>query len=307
MLRGGPGKFDVLVLGGGIAGLTAAHEAARAGLAAGLIESALFGGQVANVGAIQGYPMPAPASGTELASVLVEASRDLGVAILQERASELTVDGAIKSVRTDKGVHRADRLIVATGGRLRRLGVPGEAELTGRGVSQCAFCDAGFFRDADVVVVGGGDAALQEALHLAGYCRSVTLIHRGRQLRARRGYVLAAADNPKFSFRWQTVVTAVLGDDGVSSVCLRNIANHLTDELACAGVFVFVGVEPNTALVPGAVARDAKGYLTVDAGLRTSVPGVFAVGAVRAGFAGQLANAVSDGAIAALSAANISA
>ena len=192
---------------------------------------------------------------------------------------------------------RTRRVIVATGARLRTLGLPQEEALRGRGVSQCAHCDGAFFRGQDVVVVGGGDAALQEALVLAAACRTVTIIARSR-LRAKQGYVERAGGTTNVRFVWDSVVDAVLGDGTVSGVRLRNVKSGALSELACTGVFPFIGVEPNSEFLPVSVRRDASGRVLTDANLRASEPAVFAIGAVRAGYSGELVNAAGEAAAA---------
>ncbi len=292
---------DIIVVGGGIAGLTAAHHAGLSGCRVACFEENLHGGLVLNVGAVDGYPSGAVLSGAELAARLLEENLDLGVELCAEAVTEIAFEGEVKAVVTGQGRYAASAIILATGGRLKRLGIPGEDELQGRGVSQCAFCDAGFFRDQDVVVVGGGDAALQEALHLAESCRTVTLVHRGSRLRARQHYVARAAEHEAFRFRWDSEVEAIVGGDAVEGLCLRNRASGEMEELACTGVFVFVGVAPNLDLVPKAQLTD--GELAVDAVCETSIPGVFAIGAARAGYGGRLTQAVGDATTAAEAAA----
>jgi len=184
--------------------------------------------------------------------------------------------------------------VLASGARLESLGVPGEERLFGRGVSQCAGCDAGFFVDQHVVVVGGGDSALQEALHLTDYVKGLTLVTRGDALRAKQGFVSRAADNPKITVRYGMSVAEILGEDDVSGVRLTPADGGPSEDLACSGVFVFVGLEPNLNYLPAGIERDASGRVVTGSDLQTSVPGIFAVGAVRAGDTGQLAGAIED-------------
>ncbi len=292
-------SHDLIVVGGGIAGLTAAHHAGLLGADVVCLEGFLHGGLVVNVGELDGYPAASAISGAELAAGLVGANLDLGVEMRAEAATGIVLDGDQKTVTTNENRYRAPQLILATGASLRDLGVPGEAELAGRGVSQCAYCDGALFRDRDVVVVGGGDAALQEALHLAEFCRTVTVVHRRNRLKARRHYVAEAADHAAFRFRWETVIDRIVGETGVEGVRLRNLATDATEELACAGVFVFVGLRPSTAIAPEAVSLDVAGAAIVDQLLQTSVPGLYAIGAARAGFGGRLTQAVADGTTAA--------
>ncbi|MDP6707275.1 MAG: FAD-dependent oxidoreductase [Alphaproteobacteria bacterium] len=294
---------DIIVVGGGVAGLTAALHARLAGCSVACFEGELHGGLVVNVGAVDGYPAVGPLSGVALTQHLVEAGLEHGVEMRFEAVTEITAEGESRVVTTDQGRYTAAQVILATGGRLKQLGVDGETALTGRGVSQCAFCDAGFFRDRDVVVVGGGDAALQEALHLAESCRTVTLVHRGNSLRARRHYVARAADHEAFRFRWESEVEAIAGAEAVEGVRLRSRASGEVEELACDGVFVFVGVTPNSGPAPDGIERDGEGAVLVDTGCKASLPGFLAIGAARAGYGGRLTQAVGDATTAAETAA----
>jgi thioredoxin reductase (NADPH) len=186
---------------------------------------------------------------------------------------------------------------------LRQIGVPGEAELAGRGVSQCDWCDGGLYRGLDVVVVGGGNAALQAALHLSELCSSVAIVARGASLRARRDYVLRAADNERISFHWETQVQAIVGHSHVEAVRLKSLSDDCHFELACAGVFVFAGLVPNLDFAPADLETDSDGRVVTDRDCRTSIPGIFAVGAVRSGNRGSLLSAMGEAAAAAAAAA----
>ena len=295
-------SFDLIVIGAGITGLTAACCAVDRGKSVALFEAELMGGLVVNVGKLDGYPTTADVSGIELAMTLAEQCMTNGVQITEEPVESVAIDGENKVVKTASGEYRAPKLIVASGASLKKLGVPGEESLYGRGVSQCAFCDGAMFMGQEVVVVGGGDAALQEALHLAEHCSKITMVVRGNRLRARQTYVAQAAGDPKFAFCWNTVVEAVKGDDGVEGVTLRDTKKDTTESLACTGVFVFVGLAPNTGYLPDDVARDETGAVTVDAALQSSIPGLYAAGAARSGYPGQIANAVGEGTAAAIAA-----
>ena len=237
---------DVAIVGGGMAGLAAAWEANSRGLGAAVFESGLYGGLVANVARIDGWP--APIGGTELASAWRDGLK-ADVRFVEEHVTGLRRQGRRHIVETDRGRYRARAVILAAGAELKRLGVPGEMELAGRGVSQCAFCDAGFFRDRDVAVVGGGDAALQEALHLSAYVRSVALIVRGERLRARQAYAERAAADPKFRFHWKTRVARIEGAGAVEVVGFADGGRIDVD-----GVFVFPGVEPRIGLAGEGIA-----------------------------------------------------
>lgn len=289
--------YDVAVIGGGMAGLTAAHHAALRGMAVVCIdEGGHMGGLVMNVSALDGYPAMGTVGGAELAAGQLEAILDLGVEIVPDTATALSVDGDIKTVSTGMGDQKSKYVILASGARLKPLGVPGEDSLFGRGVSQCADCDAGFFVDQKVVVVGGGDSALQEALHLADYASEITLVTRGNGLRAKQSYVTRAAENPKFTFRWETQISEITGSDGVEGVKLLPAGGGEVEDLACSGVFVFVGIQPNTEFLAGLLDCDDAGFVKTNSYFATNVEGIYAVGAVRQSFSGKLVSAAGEAA-----------
>ena len=287
---------DLLVIGGGIAGLTAALHGVRRGLSTALVESeAVYGGQVATAASVEGLPIAHPTSGVDLATALLDAAREAGVTLVSEAATALTEGSPAIQVATATQVLRAKNVVVATGCRPRLLNVPGEAELHGRGVSHCATCDGPFFRGAEVVVAGGGDAALQEVLTLAATCGQVSIIARGR-LRARRAYVQQASAKANIRFIWDSTIDAVLGDGRVTGVRLRNVKSGETSEMACAGVFAYLGGIPNSEILPLSVARDDAGFVVTDAAFRTGANGVYAIGAVRAGYCGDVVSAAGEAA-----------
>ncbi len=285
-------KFDVIVIGAGITGLTAAKYAAQRGFATANIEALLFGGLVININELDGEPH---GSGTELASNLMMEASDLGAANIAETVTALAREGDLLSVVTDAGRHRARAVIIASGARLRRLGIPGEAEFEHRGVSQCADCDGPMYKDQDVVVVGGGDSALQEALVLAGFCRRVHVVHRGTQFRARRHLADAVAARNNIHPLWNTVADEILGAEMVTRVRVRNVLDGVTTEIPCTGLFAYIGLEPRCEFAPPEIQRDVNGGLMTDASLQTAMPGVFAAGAVRAGYGGLLTHAIAEG------------
>ncbi len=287
-------SFDIAVIGGGIAGLTAAHHAALAGVSvAHFVENGLPGGLVMNVGALDGWPAAGPLGGAELASGLLGRNEELGVTLVPSRVD--SVEGGVsRTLSGPDGKWRARQVIVATGAALRMLDVPGANRLAGRGVSQCAWCDGGLYRDAEVVVAGGGDSALSEAIHLGQFARVVTIVTRGEAFRARRSYVSRIADDERFRLRWASEIVEVLGSDGVEGVRLRDREAGNAEVIACSGLFVFVGLVPNAGLLGREVARDAGGFVVTDATFETAAPGVFAVGAVRAGYGGRLTQAVAE-------------
>lgn len=290
-------SHDVVVIGSGVAGLAAAKEVLAGGLSVAVLESVTFGGLVINVnvldGAIEG-------SGADYASTLMLEMSESGGEQISAVAESLARDGDRLAVRSDAGVHRARAVIVASGAQLKRLGIPGELELEHKGVSQCADCDGYFFRDQEVAVAGGGDSALQSALVLAGMCAKVHLLVRGGSYRAKPSLVAAVAAQPKIVAHMNTTATAVLGTHAVTGVRIRDASGER--ELAVSGFFGFVGLEPAAGFLPDAIARDASGAIVTDAALATAMPGVFAAGAVRAGYRGMLADARDEGVLAARSA-----
>ena len=285
-------KFDVIVIGAGITGLTAAKCAAQSGLATANIEALLFGGLVININELDGEPH---GSGTELASNLMMEVSDLGVANIAETVTALAREGDLLSVATDAGQHRARAVIIASGAQLRRLGIPGEAEFEHKGVSQCADCDGPMYKDEDVVVVGGGDSALQEALVLANFCKRVHVVHRGTKFRARRHLVDAVTARNNIQPLWNTVAEEILGTEMVTRVRVRNVLDGATTEIPCTGLFAYIGLEPRCEFAPPEIQRDANGGLMTDASLQTAMIGVYAAGAVRAGYGGLLTHAVAEG------------
>jgi len=290
--------WDLVIVGGGIAGLTAAWHAQRRGIATTLFETQPgCGGQVATVEAVDDWPAIAPVSGVELAATLVGQLNPEVVEMRREAVALVRPEHGLLRVGSGSHSLRTRRLIAASGARLRTLNVPGEEALRGKGVSQCAHCDGLFFRGQDVVVVGGGDAALQEALVLAPIARSITIVARSR-LRARHAYTERAAGKTNVRFLWDHTVDAVLGENGVTGVRVRNFKTGALDELACTGVFPFIGVEAQSAYLPPTVERDDAGRVVTDTRLRTSVAGVLAIGAVRAGYAGDLVSAAGEAAAA---------
>ena len=287
-------SFDIAVIGGGIAGLTAAHHAALAGVSvAHFVADGLPGGLVMNVGALDGWPAVDRVGGAELAAGLLGQNDELGVTLVPSRVDAVE-GGVLKTLSGPDGTWRARQVIVATGAELRTLDVPGADRLAGRGVSQCAWCDGGLYRDAEVVVAGGGDAALSEAIHLGEFARAVTVVTRGEAFRARKGYVSRIAADERFRLRWSSEIVEVLGGDGVEAVRVRDREAKSEDVIACRGLFVFVGLMPNAGLLGPDVARDAGGFVVTDATFETAAPGVFAVGAVRAGYGGRLTQAVAE-------------
>lgn len=287
------GSFDMFVIGGGVAGMAAAEAAAAAGLRVALAEANMFGGLVLNVNHLSPGPAGMPASGSDLSAEMMMRLSDLGVELLFEPVSALRpgADGRVE-LDTASGPRRARHAVLASGARNRRLGIPGEETFAHRGLSYCADCDGPLFRGKPVMVVGGGDSALQEALVLADFCPVVHLVHRGTAFTARPDLVAAVAAAPAIRVRFGAEVAALGGDDVLTTVRLRENGAEVAEP--CAGVFPFVGLVPNADLLPAAALDDA-GAVAVDAQMETRIPGVLAVGAVRAGYGGMLTDALADG------------
>ena len=283
-------NFDLIVIGEGISGLTCASHAARAKLRVATIESTLFGGLVLNVNELDGYP--GAESGTNLASELMQSNADAGVESQQQEVTAIRPKGGTFEVATREGVYTARQVVIASGARLKKLGVPGEGEFEGKGVSSCADCDAPMYQNEEVVVVGGGDSAMQEALVLSKFCGKVHIAHRGEKLRAQKHLADHVAADPKISIMWKTTVEAILGGKMVEKVRLKR--DGKSEEMPAAGIFAYVGLEPNAGFAPAEIARDGGDHLVTNATFETAVPGIFAIGAVRAGYSGLLRDAVVE-------------
>lgn len=295
--------YDLVIIGGGPAGLTAALYGARGGLNTILLEMGAPGGQAGQTDRIENYPgFPGGVSGIDLAMKFAEQAQHFGARVEMTTVRAVDFSGPDKKAITSNGEYVARAAIIASGAHPRPLGVPGEAEFRGRGVSYCATCDGAFFRDKKVAVVGGGDSAVEEAMFLTRFASQVTIIHRRDALRATRVIQDRARDNPKISFLWNTVVTAVRGQEKVNSLELKDVKSGAIREEPFDGVFIFIGLEPNTGFLGNALTLDQGGYIVTREDLSTSVPGVFAAGDVRAKNFRQVSTAVGDGAVAAMAA-----
>jgi thioredoxin reductase (NADPH) len=285
---------EVAIIGGGLAGLSAARHAARLGRLVTLFEgSGLYGGLVATVGAVDGRPVPGNFSGQDLAMHLLQDARKAGVQVVETGVAKIEMDTRLTLMDRENRNHHPEAIIIASGASLRKLGVPREEELVGRGVSRCATCDGGFFRGQDVVVVGGGDGAVHEALVLARTSRRVIMVCRS-PLKAKRDYIDKLAARENVSFIWENEVSAIHGDAGVSGVRLHNVKNGATSDIECMGLFPFIGGVPNTAFVPASLLT-ATGHIKTSPDLATSDSRVFAVGAVRADYGGNVVQAMAEG------------
>jgi thioredoxin reductase (NADPH) len=295
---------QVAVIGGGLAGLCAARHAARLGHLVTLFEgSVLFGGLVATIGEVDGLPVPGTFSGQDLAIHLLEDARKAAVQIVISNVASLDLAKRLTLIDQENKSYHPEAIIIASGASLRKLGVPGEDEFLGRGVSRCATCDGGFFRGQDVVVVGGGDGAVQEALVLAKTSRRVIMVCRS-PLKAKRDYIDRLAARENVSFIWDSEVSAILGDHGVSGVRLRNMKDGTSSDIECAGLFPLIGATPNTQFLPSSL-RTATGHIHTSLGFATSNARVFAVGAVRTDYDGNVVQAMAEGVGAAESVARL--
>ena len=293
--------YDVVIIGGGPAGLTAGLYASRARLNTLLLEAMILGGQMMTTDIIENYPGFSQITGAELSAIVDEQAKGFGLTVETGEVTGLEVAGDQELVAKTAGrEYRAKAIIICTGTEYRKLGIPGEAEFTGRGVSYCATCDGAFFKDSTIVVVGGGDSALTEALFLTKFAKDITIIHRRDALRATKIYQERAFANPKIDFLWSSVVEEIKGDQTVENVLVKNVTSGEVREVPTEGVFMFIGITPKTAFLKGLVEMDENGYILVDAeNLQTSVEGVFAAGDVRKKLLRQVATAVGDGATAA--------
>jgi len=284
--------FDVIIIGEGIAGLTAAGALAKHGLSAATFEQQIFGGLVLNINELDPAPPGGEAGGAAFAAEMTQANAEAGVTSIQEPVTAVAAADGGFGVTTEGGGYRARQVIVASGARLKMLGVPGETEFEGRGVSKCADCDGPMFQNETVAVIGGGDSALQEAQVLTHYCGKVLLIHRGAAFRAQQRFIDRVQANEKIESRFGTTVDAIVGGQMVEKLRLRSAAG--TEEIPCAGVFAYIGLEPNTGFLPAGVQCDARGFITAGDTLETAVSGLWAVGAVRSGCGGSLADAMAE-------------
>jgi thioredoxin reductase (NADPH) len=295
-------RYEVIIIGGGPAGLTAGLYTSRAGLKSLLIERGICGGQIVNAALIENYPgFPQGISGAELGSLMKEQAVKYGLEVVTAEVTGIA-QGHPYNISTTEGDFEAKAIIIAVGSEYRKLGVRGEEKLAGRGVSYCATCDGFFFRDREVAVVGGGDTAITDALELTRHAKKVYVIHRRDQLRAGQVLQQRAFAEPKLDFIWSTVVEEVLGDKALEELKLHNVKTGQHSTLKVAGVFVAVGLMPNSRNFFNIVDLDDAGYIITDEKMATSAPGIFAAGDIRRNSPRQIGAAVGDGVTAAMSA-----
>jgi thioredoxin reductase (NADPH) len=294
-------EYDIVIIGAGPAGLAAGLYAARARRKTIVLERNVTGGQIALTAAVENYPGIPEVNGFDLAQTMQQQAEKYGMEMGYTEVTGLEQRNGLHLVKTrGEEEYLAKALIITAGADYNRLGVPGEERLTGRGVSYCATCDAAFFKDQEVAVVGGGDAAMDEGLFVTRYASKVSVIHRREELRASRILQQRAFANPKMEFIWNTVVTEVLGEEAVTGLRLRNVVSGEESTLPVAAVFIFIGFHPNTDYLRGVLPMDEGGHIFVNEWMETDVAGIFAAGDVRANSARQVVSSAGDGATAAI-------
>jgi thioredoxin reductase (NADPH) len=295
--------YDVIIIGGGPAGLSAGLYTSRAKLKTLLLEKSILGGQIVNSEHVENYPgFPDGTTGFDLADLMRVQAEKFGLEVNYTEVQEVDLTTAVKRIKSSEGEYTAKAVIIAGGATLQRLGVPGEEKLTGKGISYCATCDGPFFKDKAVAVVGGGDSAVEEAMVLTRFASKVIIIHRRDQLRASKIVQERAFSNPKIELLWDTVVDEVLGDEKVAGLKIRNVKNGQVSALEVSAAFIYVGQQPNTHYLNGIIPLNEKGDIITNERMETEVKGVFAAGDIRQNSSRQVITAAGDGATAALSA-----
>ena len=292
--------YDVVVIGAGPAGMTAAMYSARSEMKILLLERGVPGGQMNNTAEIENYPGYGQIMGPELSMKMYEPLADLGVENAYGFVTSIVDNGATKTINTEEEVFETKSIIIATGANHRKLGVPGEEEYGARGVSYCAVCDGAFFRDQDILVVGGGDSAVEEAIFLTRFGKTVTIMHRRDELRAQKIIQERAFANDKIKFIWDSVLEEIKGDERkIESIRYKNVKTGEVTEANFGGLFIYVGLDAVSEFARDLGITDEEGWIITDATMKTSIPGIFAVGDVRQKDFRQITTAVGDGAQAA--------
>jgi thioredoxin reductase (NADPH) len=296
-------EYDVMIVGGGAAGLTAGMYAARYGLRTAIVEQLMGGNQIINAEKIENFPgFPKGIPGAELAPLMQEQAMNAGADFVMAEATGISLGNPYKTLTTTDGTYSTRTIIIAVGSRLKKMGIPGEEEFEGSGVSHCATCDGPLYMGEVVGVVGGGDSAVDEALSLTEYADRVVLFHRRNRLRAQKALQDKIVRNPRVELAYNTVVESVLGGNMVSGVRVRNVITNLADRVDLQGIFIYVGLEPNTEFIRGIVRADNAGHIAVNAMMETDVPGIYAAGDIRQHSVSQLVSSAGDGATAAIAA-----
>lgn len=298
--------YDLAIIGSGPAGLAAALYGARAKMKTLMIEGQKVGGQIVITHEVANYPGSVrEATGPSLIERMEEQVNEFGAEKVMDKIVDVDFDGKIKVIKGEKAEYKAKSVILATGAAPRLAGCPGEQELTGKGVSYCATCDADFFEDMEVFVIGGGDTAVEEAMYLAKFARKVTIVHRRDELRAAKSIQEKAFKNPKLNFMWNSAIEEIKGDGIVESAVFKNLVTGETTEYfaneedGTFGIFVFIGYIPKSDIFKGKITLDDAGYIITDDNMKTNVEGVFAAGDIRVKSLRQVVTACADGAIAA--------
>lgn len=290
--------YDIIIVGGGPAGLTASIYAQRAGLTTLLIEKGFAGGQVLNTYEVDNYPALPGIGGMELAMKMQEHAFNLGIQSLTEEVTELDLEGDIKKVKTVSEEYKSKSIMISTGAVWKQLGVKGEEAYRGKGVSYCATCDGAFFRDKVVAVIGGGDTAVEDAIYLAKFCKKVYLVHRRDELRAVKVLQNSLFKEPKIEMVWNSQLQEIIGEDTVTGMKVINNINEEIKTIELDGVFIAVGMDPNIELVKGKLELDNHNYIVANEKCETSIKGVYAIGDVRQKTLRQIITAAADGAVA---------
>jgi len=294
--------YDVIIIGAGPSGMTAAVYTSRANLKTVMIERGIPGGQMANTEEIENYPGYESILGPDLANKMLEHAKKFGTEYAYGDVKEIVEDGDFKIVKTGNGDYKAKAVIIATGAKPRLLGVPGEKELAGRGVSYCAVCDGAFFKNKELVVIGGGDSAVEEAVFLTKYASKVTIIHRRDEFRAQKILQDRAFKNDKIEYIWNTTVEEILGENRVEGVRIKSKETGEVKDFPAQGAFIYVGMDPLTEPFKGLGITNEAGYILANDNMETKIPGIFASGDVREKTLRQVVTATGDGSIAAMAA-----
>ncbi len=296
-------RYDVIIVGAGPAGLSAAIYSARGGLKTAIFEKAMVGGQINVTDEVENYPgFEEPLSGFDLTEKMHKQAERFGADFIEEEITAIGLEGLCKIVETVENKYRAKSVIICTGAHPRRLNVPGEEQFTGRGVSYCATCDGALYRDKVVAVVGGGDSAIEEGIFLTRFAKKVYVIHRRDSLRAQKIIQERAFKNPKMEFLWDTVVQEIRGENKVQELEIYNRKTNQVSHLPVDGIFIYVGILPNNELLESRLQLDNAGFAITDENMHTNIPGIYAAGDIRHTVLRQVVTATSDGAIAAWSA-----